>query len=33
MQITSLDYSSYVGKIGVGRVSRGRVKPARTWCS
>ncbi len=26
MQITSLDYSSYVGKIGIGRVSRGRVK-------
>ncbi|TFW29709.1 translational GTPase TypA [Massilia horti] len=29
MQITSLDYSSYVGKIGVGRVSRGRVKAAQ----
>jgi GTP-binding protein len=27
MQITSLDYSSYVGKIGIGRVNRGRVKP------
>ncbi|MBB3223525.1 translational GTPase TypA [Pseudoduganella umbonata] len=26
MQITSLDYSSYVGKIGIGRISRGRVK-------
>ncbi len=26
MQITSLDYSSYVGKIGIGRVSRGRVR-------
>ncbi|MBY0239145.1 MAG: translational GTPase TypA [Burkholderiaceae bacterium] len=26
MQVTSLDYSSYVGKIGIGRVSRGRVK-------
>jgi len=25
MQISSLDYSSYVGVIGVGRVSRGRV--------
>jgi GTP-binding protein len=24
MQITSLDYSSYVGKIGVGRISRPR---------
>lgn len=29
MQITSLDYSSYVGKIGIGRVSRGRVKPGQ----
>ncbi len=27
MQISSLDYSSCVGKIGVGRVNRGRVKP------
>ncbi|MYM32044.1 translational GTPase TypA [Duganella sp. CY15W] len=26
MQITSLDYSSYVGKIGIGRINRGRVK-------
>jgi GTP-binding protein len=26
MQISSLDYSSYVGTIGIGRVSRGRVK-------
>jgi GTP-binding protein len=26
MQITSLDYSSYVGKIGIGRVNRGTVK-------
>ncbi|HEY8101630.1 MAG TPA: translational GTPase TypA [Burkholderiaceae bacterium] len=26
LQITSLDYSSYVGKIGIGRISRGRVK-------
>ena len=25
-QITSLDYSSYVGKIGIGRVTRGRVR-------
>ena len=28
LQIISLDYNSYVGKIGVGRVNRGRVKPA-----
>ncbi len=27
LQIVSLDYSSYVGKIGVGRISRGRVRP------
>lgn len=27
MQITSLDYSSYVGTIGVGRVTRGKIKP------
>jgi GTP-binding protein len=27
MQIISLDYNSYVGKIGVGRVNRGRVRP------
>ncbi|MCQ9615648.1 translational GTPase TypA [Paenalcaligenes niemegkensis] len=26
LQICSLDYSTYVGKIGVGRVNRGRVK-------
>jgi GTP-binding protein len=26
MQITSLDYSSYVGKIGIGRISRGSIK-------
>lgn len=27
LQICSLDYSSYVGKIGVGRINRGRLKP------
>ena len=26
LQISSLDYNSYVGKIGIGRISRGRVK-------
>jgi GTP-binding protein len=26
LQISSLDYSSYVGKIGIGRVTRGRVR-------
>jgi GTP-binding protein len=29
LQICSLDYSSYVGKIGIGRVRRGRIKPAQ----
>jgi GTP-binding protein len=27
LQISSLDYSSYVGKIGIGRIKRGRAKP------
>ena len=27
IQISSLDYSSYVGKIGIGRIKRGRIKP------
>jgi GTP-binding protein len=27
MQISTLDYSSYVGVIGIGRVSRGRIRP------
>ncbi|MCX7115203.1 MAG: translational GTPase TypA [Gammaproteobacteria bacterium] len=27
MQISSLDYSSYVGTIGIGRISRGRIQP------
>lgn len=27
LQICSLDYSSYVGKIGIGRVARGRLRP------
>jgi len=27
MQVSSLDYSSYVGLIGIGRIVRGRVKP------
>ncbi|MGA9961413.1 MAG: GTP-binding protein, partial [Azonexus sp.] len=26
LQITALDYSSYVGRIGVGKINRGRVK-------
>ena len=29
LQITSLDYSTYVGRIGVGRVARGRIKPGQ----
>ncbi|MDR5779680.1 translational GTPase TypA [Caballeronia sp. LZ065] len=27
LQITSLHYNSYVGRIGVGRVARGRIRP------
>ncbi len=30
LQICSLDYSSYVGKIGVGRVHRGRIKAGQS---
>ena len=26
LQICSLDYTSYVGKIGIGRISRGRLR-------
>lgn len=29
MQIISLDYSSYVGKIGIGRINRGRLAPGQ----
>jgi len=29
MQVISLDYSSYVGAIAVGRIKRGRVKPGQ----
>ena len=28
LQISALDYSSYVGRIGIGRIRRGRLKPA-----
>jgi GTP-binding protein len=28
LQISSLDYSTYVGRIGVGRVNQGTIKPA-----
>ena len=28
LQISALDYSSYVGVIGVGKISRGRLKPS-----
>ena len=27
MQISALDYSSYVGVIGIGRITRGKIKP------
>jgi len=29
LQISALDYSSFVGRIGVGRVRRGRIKPGQ----
>jgi GTP-binding protein len=29
LQIAALDYSSFVGRIGVGRVSQGRIKPGQ----
>src|SRR5499427_2981177 len=29
LQICSLDYSSYVGKIGIGRIARGRLRPGQ----
>ncbi|MES1925123.1 translational GTPase TypA [Salinisphaera sp. T31B1] len=28
MQITTLDYNTFVGQIGIGRIARGRIKPA-----
>ncbi len=30
LQISALDYSSFVGRIGVGRVSNGRIKPGQS---
>jgi len=32
MRVSSLDYSSYVGVIGIGRVQRGTVKPNQQIC-
>jgi GTP-binding protein len=29
LQISNIDYSSYVGRIGIGRISRGRLRPAQ----
>jgi GTP-binding protein len=29
LQISNIDYSSYVGRIGIGRIARGRVRPAQ----
>ncbi|MBI4939009.1 MAG: translational GTPase TypA [Nitrosomonadales bacterium] len=29
LQIAALDYSSFVGRIGVGRIKRGRIRPAQ----
>jgi GTP-binding protein len=30
LQISALDYSSYVGKIGIGRINRGRIRSGQT---
>jgi GTP-binding protein len=30
LQICSLDYSSYVGRIGIGRINRGRIRPGQS---
>jgi GTP-binding protein len=32
MRVSSLDYSSYVGVIGIGRVQRGSIKPNQQIC-
>ena len=29
LQICSLDYSTYVGRIGIGRIKKGRIRPAQ----
>ncbi|HVE48264.1 MAG TPA: translational GTPase TypA [Casimicrobiaceae bacterium] len=29
-QVAALDYSSYVGRLGIGRIRRGRIKPGQT---
>src|SRR5690606_39124928 len=29
LQINALDYSSFVGRIGIGRISRGRIRPGQ----
>jgi GTP-binding protein len=29
LRISALDYSNYVGRMGIGRISRGRLKPAQ----
>jgi GTP-binding protein len=29
LQISALDYSTYVGRIGIGRIQRGRLRPAQ----
>ncbi len=30
LQISTLDYNSYVGRIGIGRIRRGMVRPGQT---
>ena len=31
LQMSTLDYNSYVGRIGIGRIRRGVVRPGRPW--
>ncbi len=31
MQVTSIDYSTYVGRIGIGRVYRGEIRPDKAY--
>ena len=31
LQISALDYSSYVGRIGIGRIHRGTIRPGQTY--
>ncbi len=32
MQVSNLDYDEYVGRLAIGRISNGRITPAKTVC-